>query len=164
MINDFLACCEKRDYTGAIERVKKEFPASDLRPMPALEQILEERKKPSEIDVSCAQDGNRFTFRNLSGEDSAYAWVVLLASGKYQKVYSTKYSSNHIFRYDFSQADPQTYKVRAFIKGKDGRKKSQDVAFIRRTDDGASELLLALSTVTVEKEEISDNGHENSGD
>ena len=110
------------------------------------------------MEVVCTQKGSRFTFRNLSGEKSTYSWVVLLASGRYQKVYSQKYTAGNEFSYDFAELEPRIYKIRAFIRAEDGVKKSQDVAFIRQKEDGTSEVLTGVSNASDNASNSSESG------
>ena len=115
--------------------------------MPTLEEILESRKENAKIKVEYNQNGSAFLFRNITPDDGGclYSWVVLLSEGRYQKVYATKYTASAEFAYNFADLEPRTYKIRAFMKTKNGEKSSQDVAFIRKNDDGSAVFLENLS-------------------
>lgn len=132
LINNFSDLCERNDYAKAVQIVKDSFPNSKLRPMPTLEEILQANKKKAVMQIFCHDTDGTFTFNNCTKtEDNAtFAWVILSTEGEYQKVDSSKYSEFREFVYDFTKLSPAVYKVRAFILESDGKKKSEDVAYI----------------------------------
>lgn len=147
LINQFIALCKNNNYEEAVVIVKEAFPQHKVRPMPTKEEILTAAKKPAKMLVEYYEEDNMLMFRNKSGEsDSTYAWVILLAEGTYQKVYTTKYTSSSDFSYDFSKLQPNIYKVRGYMK--QGEEKiSDDIAFIKVGSEGVIELLLNESKV-----------------
>lgn len=154
LINTFLSFCKQKDYSSAVECVKKAFPY--IPPMPVVQEKPknpESQKKPSVMKVEYKQSGSSFTFYNRTKNDSSalYTWVILLAEGAYQKIYTAKYTEDISFTYDFANAESKLYKVRAFIKAKDGETKlSEDVAYIK-VEKGKAELLKGKSSAVPEK-------------
>ncbi|MDO5558458.1 MAG: glycosyltransferase [Oscillospiraceae bacterium] len=148
LINNFLELCRKKDYEAAAACVKEAFPYKEKRPMPTLGEILENSRKPSVMKVEYEQNENSFTFRNKTADDdkNMYTWVVLLAQGAYQKIHSAKYSKDISFIYDFSGAQANLYKIRAFIKHPDGSKESEDVAYIKINEDGTAQIMKSESS------------------
>ena len=140
MIDDFTALCKKGDYAGAAELVQKAFPLRQVRPMPTLEDLAKD-SMAAKLQTTYRQDGTTFRLTNHSGSDGdAYAWVILAASGKYEKLYATKYTTDPQFSYDYSVLQPGTYKVRSFLRH-DGEKISDDVAVFRVYEDKTVQLL-----------------------
>lgn len=140
MIDDFTALCKKGDYAGASELVQKAFPLRQVRPMPTLEDLAKD-SMAAKLQTTYRQDGTTFRLTNHSGSDGdAYAWVILTAGGKYEKVYATKYTTDPQFSYDYSVLQPGTYKVRSFLRH-DGEKISDDVAVFRVYEDKNVQLL-----------------------
>lgn len=132
MINAFIECCKAGDYAGAAKLVEEKFPLHEVRPMPSLEQLAASARDATvKFNVTYRPDGNSYHFTNHSGgENATYAWVILSSIGAYTKVYSTKYTKDTHFSFDFSTLEPGTYKVRAFIKQGE-EKVSEDTAFLR---------------------------------
>ena len=138
MIDDFTALCKKGDYAGAAALVQKAFPLRQVRPMPTLEELAKD-SMAAKMQTTYRQDGTTFRLTNHSAGD-AYAWVILSASGKYEKLYGTKYTTDPQFSYDYSVLQPGTYKVRSFLRH-DGEKISDDVAVFRVYEDKTVQLL-----------------------
>lgn len=132
LINDFMERCKAEDYAGAAKLVEDKFPLHEVRPMPTLDQLsASTRDAAAKFNITYGADGSTFRFTNHSGgEGATYAWVILSSIGAYTKVYSTNYSKDPCFSFDFATLEPGTYKVRAFVK-KDGDKNSEDTAFLR---------------------------------
>lgn len=148
MIDDFTALCKKGDYAGASELVQKAFPLRQVRPMPTLEELAKD-SMAAKLQTTYRQDGTTFWLTNHSAGD-AYAWVILAASGKYEKLYGTKYTSDPQFCYDYSVLHPGTYKVRAFLRH-NGEKISDDVAVFRVYEDKTVQLLPMASKIKREE-------------
>ena len=130
LINAFIDCCKAKDYAGAAKLVEEKFPLHEVRPMPSLEQLAASGRE-GKLKITYRADDSTFHFTNYSGgEGATYAWVILSSIGAYTKVYSTKYTKDTHFSFDFSTLEPGTYKVRAFIKQGE-EKVSEDTAFLR---------------------------------
>lgn len=147
LINRFLTLCKSNNYEEAVAIVKEAFPQHKVRPMPTKEEIFNAAKKNAKMLVEYYEKDREFTFKNKRGDsNSTYAWVILLAEGAYQKIYTTKYTSSTEFSYDFSKLQPSIYKVRAYIKQGE-QKISDDIAFIKVGTNGVVELLQNESKV-----------------
>ena len=154
MIDDFTALCKKGDYAGAAELVQKAFPLRSVRPMPTLEELAKDGMA-AKLQTTYRQEGTTFRLTNRSGVvGDTYAWVILAASGKYEKLYGTKYTSDPQFCYDYSVLQPGTYKVRAFLRH-DGEKISDDVAVFRVYEDKTVQLLPMASKTKREEGDLS---------
>ena len=153
LINQFTALCKQGDYAGAAKLAQDTFPLNAVRPMPTLEERAKEAEETAaantqkaKLSVCYRQTDSTFQFTNRSGGDGAtYAWVILPASGKYQKLYSSQYTSDPQFTYDFSALAPGKYKVRAFLMA-GGAKESEDTAYLYVKQDKTVTLLYSLST------------------
>lgn len=151
LINRFDALCNKKKYDEAFRIIQEAFPQSISRPMPTLEEILQNAKKPSTMDIICTQNASNFSFVNKTSVDTdvTYAWVILYAEGAYKKAYSTKYLKNNEFTYDFNSLPVGLFKVRAFIREHSGEKQSEDTAYIRIQDDKTAEFLTLESSAVL---------------
>ncbi len=142
LIDDFTALCQSGDYEGALALLREAFPREEKRPMlmMTVDELCGRSGRPP-MKVTCRQDGSSITIINESGgAGDTYAWVILPAYGKYQKLYGTKYTSTPSFTYDFSSMQPGAYKVRAFLRH-EGTKASDDVAAVRVDNANAVTLL-----------------------
>ncbi len=150
LINRFTQLCKAGDYAGAAELTRETFRKKAVRPMPTLEELADSAREASKVQVTYRQEGSTITFTNRSGgESEAFAWVILKATGRYAKLYSTKYTKTREFTYDFAGLDADAYKVRAFLRDKD-TKISDDVALIRVSAEKQVTLVGAASKVVKE--------------
>lgn len=151
LINTFMDFCKEKNYSRAFACVQEAFPLHRESPIPSLEEMLSIKRKV--MNVEFEQKGTVFTFYNISNSDhiSTYAWVILSAEGKYNKIYQEGYTHRNTFTYDFSIMKEDTYKVRAFISNNNG-KISEDIAYIECTSKGEVLLIHESSTVTLKKE------------
>lgn len=140
LIDGFVSLCGDGDYDGAMALLGKTFPREKRRPLMMLtvDELCGRAGKPL-MQVTCRQEGTNVSFVNESGADT-YAWVILPAVGKYQKLYGSKYTADPRFTYDFSSMEPGAYKVRAFLR-RGGEKDSDDVAAVRVGEDHTVVLL-----------------------
>lgn len=129
LIDDFTALCKGGDYAGAFALAQKAFPLHVTRPMLTLGEIAK-RSMTVKLPVTYTQEGGtlRFTCRS-SAKGATYAWVVLPADGKYEKIRSTKYAKDPTFSCDFSTLEPGKYRVRVY-QIKNGAKVSDDTAVV----------------------------------
>jgi len=138
LINDFMLQCKNNNYSLALDIINKAFPNNKIRPMLTLSDILSYNN--SLFDTKFKRDESKFTFYNNTtsntNEKYAYAWVILLDSDTYSKVYTTKYSYDNKFSFDFKNLEPQSYKVRCFVRKKDNTKLSEDIAYINVEKNG----------------------------
>jgi len=140
LINDFMLQCKNKNYSMALDVVRKAFPNNKVRPMPTLDKILNSAKTKSLFNAKFKRDKTIFTFYNNIGnsknEKYTYAWVVLLDIDTYSKVYTTEYSYDNKFSFDFKSLKPQIYKIRSFVKKQDNTKLSEDIAYINVEENG----------------------------
>ena len=152
-INQFTALCKQGNYAGAAKLAQDAFPLNAVRPMPTLEERANEaamskkgKPKVSKLPTSYLQDESTLCFTNRGGSSGdTYAWVIIPAVGKYQKLYGTKYTKSPQFSYDFAKLAPGKYRVRAFLQH-GGAKESEDVAYVHVSDSKRVTLLYSLST------------------
>jgi len=120
LINNFMFQCKNNNYNFALDVIRKAF--------------------YNKFDIKFKREKTTFTFYNNIGnnenEKYTYAWVILLDSNIYSQVYTTKYSYDNKFSFDFKSLEPQNYKVRSFIMKEDNTKLSQDIAYINVEKDG----------------------------
>lgn len=126
LIDEFTAHCKQGDYESAVKLVQKAFPLKAVRPMFSMDEIAS-RGANSKLPASYQQAGGQIQFLiRTPMKGAAYSWVVLPASGGYEKLISTKYSTDPHFSCDFSTLAPGKYRVRAYQR-LDGNKISDDV-------------------------------------
>jgi len=134
LINDFMLQCKSKNYSMALDIVYKAFPNNSVRPMLTFNELLNFVNAKPLFNIEFKHNKSIFTFYNNTttnkNEKYTYAWVVLLDSDKYSEVYTTKYSYDNKFSFDFKNLKPQSYKVRSFIKKQDNTKSSEDIAYI----------------------------------
>ena len=136
IINQFIKLYDDGKYNDIIELLKQNNKDINVRPMPTIKELLGETKSKKSQDVNYEIDGLTLDIENLSKSDGdKYAWVILLNNGAYEKIYSSKYSTNSKFTFDFSKLKPNNYKIRAFkMNGK--QKVSDDVLSITISENG----------------------------
>jgi len=134
LINDFMIQCKNENYSLALDIIHRAFPNNNTHPM------FSYNKRKSLFNAKFKRDKSTFTFYNNIGnnknEKYSYAWVILIDANTYSKIYSTKYSYDNKFSFDFKNVEPQTYKIRSFVKKQDNTKLSEDIAFINVEKDG----------------------------
>lgn len=152
LLVSFVEKCDSGDLEAAFACILDAFPRMEKRPMLTLDEILGGTAKSVSIPVECSRDGSNYTFINRSDlPNSTYAWVVLLAGDTYQKVFSSKYSTDSVFTFDFSNLPAATYRVRAFVKEND-QKHTVDAAVIEVDGFGGARFLSHKSSAIMTKE------------